>query len=222
MVIPACVYVNPSQEITREYDRLVRDYAALNRELEELKDEPAETIDGHRVSLYANIGLLSDIAFAHLHGAQGVGLYRTEIPFLAHRDFPSEEEQYSLYKRVVEGMAGKPVTIRTLDIGADKYPSYMRSPSVEPNPFLGWRSIRISLEVEEIFKTQLRAILRAGDLGRVQDAHPDGIEPGRRYSKSKNCWRKLRRSFVSEESRPFDRQMELGHHGGSSVCGSTR
>ena len=92
-----------------------------------LKDEPAETIDGHRVSLYANIGLLSDIAFAHLHGAQGVGLYRTEIPFLSHRDFPSEEEQYSLYKRVIEGMAGKPVTVRTLDIGADKYPSYMRS-----------------------------------------------------------------------------------------------
>ena len=89
------LYVNPNPEVVREYDRLERDYAALNRELEELKDEPAETIDGHRVSLYANIGLLSDIAFAHLHGAQGVGLYRTEIPFLAHRDFPSEEEQYS-------------------------------------------------------------------------------------------------------------------------------
>src|SRR5262249_36280041 len=93
------VYVNPGQGRPGEYDRLVRDYAALNRQLEELKDEPAETIDGHRVSLYANIGLLSDIAFAHMHGAQGVGLYRTEIPFLAHRDFPSEEEQYSLYKR---------------------------------------------------------------------------------------------------------------------------
>ena len=81
------VYVNPSQEITREYDRLVRDYADLNRELEELKDEPAETIDGHRVSLYANIGLLSDIAFAHMHGAQGVGLYRTEIAFLGAPGF---------------------------------------------------------------------------------------------------------------------------------------
>ncbi len=87
---------------------------------------------------------------------------------MSHRDFPSEEEQYELYKWVIEGMAGKPVTIRTLDIGADKYPTYMRSTTVEPNPFLGWRSIRISLEVEEIFKTQLRAILRAGDLGRVR------------------------------------------------------
>jgi phosphotransferase system, enzyme I, PtsP len=202
------VYVNPSQEITREYDRLVRDYAALNRELEELKDEPAETIDGHRVSLYANIGLLSDIAFAHLHGAQGVGLYRTEIPFLAHRDFPSEEEQYSLYKRVVEGMAGKPVTIRTLDIGADKYPSYIRSASVEPNPFLGWRSIRISLEVEEVFKTQLRAILRAGDLGRVRMLIPM-VSSLEEILKIKELLGEAKEE-LRHEGTPFDRQMELG------------
>ena len=134
------IYVNPGHEVIREYDRLERDYAELNRELEELKDLPAETIDGHRVALYANVGLLNDVAFAHLHGAQGVGLYRTEIPFLAHRDFPSEEEQYSLYKRVVEGMADKPVTIRTLDIGADKYPSYMRSVGLEPIHF--WAGAR--------------------------------------------------------------------------------
>jgi phosphoenolpyruvate-protein phosphotransferase len=202
------VYVNPSQEITREYDRLVRDYAALNRELEELKDEPAETLDGHRVSLYANIGLLSDIAFAHMHGAQGVGLYRTEIPFLAHRDFPAEEEQYSLYKRVVEGMAGKPVTIRTLDIGADKYPSYMRSPSVEPNPFLGWRSIRISLEVEEVFKTQLRAILRVGDLGRVRMLIPM-VSSLEEILKIKELVAEAKEE-LRQEGTPFDRQMELG------------
>ena len=113
------VHVNPSAEVIREYDRLERDYAELNRELGELKNLPAETTDGHRVSLYANVGLLSDIAFAQLHGAQGIGLYRTEIPFLSHRDFPSEDEQFELYSRVVESMAGKPVTIRTLDIGAD-------------------------------------------------------------------------------------------------------
>jgi phosphotransferase system, enzyme I, PtsP len=202
------VYVNPSQEITREYDRLVRDYAALNRELEELKDEPAETVDGHRVSLYANIGLLSDIAFAHMHGAQGVGLYRTEIPFLAHRDFPSEEEQYSLYKRVVEGMAGKPVTIRTLDIGADKYPSYIRSASVEPNPFLGWRSIRISLEVEEVFKTQLRAILRVGDLGRVRMLIPM-VSSLEEILKIKELLGEAKEE-LRHEGTPFDRQMELG------------
>ncbi|TMA08913.1 MAG: phosphoenolpyruvate--protein phosphotransferase, partial [Deltaproteobacteria bacterium] len=77
------------------------------------------------------------MAFANLHGAQGIGLYRTEVPFLAHRDFPSEDEQYALYRRVVEAMGEKPVTIRTLDIGADKYPSYVRRANPEPNPFLG-------------------------------------------------------------------------------------
>ena len=202
------LYVNPNPEVVREYDRLEREYDALNRELEELRDEPAETIDGHRVSLYANIGLLSDIAFAHMHGAQGVGLYRTEIPFLAHRDFPSEEEQYSLYKRVVEGMAGKPVTVRTLDIGADKYPSYMRSTRAEPNPFLGWRSIRISLDVEEIFKTQLRAILRAGTLGRVRLLIPM-ISSLEEVLKVKELLAEAK-DELQRESTPFDLNMELG------------
>jgi len=202
------IYVNPNHEVIREYDRLKQDYLKLNRELEELKDLPAETIDGHRVSLYANIGLLSDVAFAHLHGAQGIGLYRTEIPFLSHRDFPSEEEQYALYKRVVEGMAGKPVTIRTLDIGADKYPSYMRSVGTEPNPFLGWRSIRISLEVEEIFKTQLRAVLRAGVLGRVRLLVPM-VSSLEEILKVKELLAEARNE-LEHEGTPFDRQLELG------------
>jgi phosphotransferase system, enzyme I, PtsP len=204
----AVVYVNPNQEIIREYDRLELDYLKLNRELDGLKNLPAETLDGHRVSLYANIGLLSDVAFAHLHGAQGIGLYRTEIPFLAHRDFPSEEEQYALYKRVVEAMAGKPVTIRTLDIGADKYPSYMRSVGSEPNPFLGWRSIRISLEVEEIFKTQLRAILRAGDLGRVRLLVPM-VSSLEEILKVKELLGEAKEELQGDGT-PHDRQMELG------------
>ena len=203
-----CAYVNPGHEIIREYDRLEREYVAFNRELEELKDLPAETLDGHRVSLYANVGLLSDVAFAQLHGAQGIGLYRTEISFLSHRDFPSEEEQYALYKRVVEGMAGKPVTIRTLDIGADKYPSYMRSVATEPNPFLGWRSIRISLEVEEIFKTQLRAILRVGDLGRVRLLVPM-VSSLEEILKVKELLAEAK-AELEREGTPFDRRMELG------------
>jgi phosphotransferase system enzyme I (PtsP) len=202
------IHVNPNSEVIREYDRLERDYADLNRELAGLKSLPPETTDGHRVSLYANIGLLSDVAFAQLHGAQGVGLYRTEIPFLSHRDFPSEEDQYSLYSRVVEGMAGKPVTIRTLDIGADKYPSYMRSVTTEPNPFLGWRSIRISLEVEEIFKTQLRAILRAGELGRVRLLIPM-ISSLEEIQKVKEILAEAK-TELEREGTPYDRQMELG------------
>ncbi|HEU4772056.1 MAG TPA: phosphoenolpyruvate--protein phosphotransferase, partial [Candidatus Udaeobacter sp.] len=202
------IHVNPNSEVIREYDRLERDYAELNRELGGLKNLPAETTDGHRVSLYANIGLLSDVAFAQSHGAQGVGLYRTEIAFLSHRDFPSEEDQYSLYSKVVEGMAGKPVTIRTLDIGADKYPSYMRSVAAEPNPFLGWRSIRISLEVEEIFKTQLRAILRAGDLGRIRMLIPM-ISSLEEIQKVKEILAEAK-GELEREGTPYDRQMELG------------
>ena len=202
------LHVNPTAEVINEYDRLKNDYAELNRELGELKDLPAETTDGHRVSLCANVGLLSDVAFAHFHGAQGIGLYRTEIPFLSHRDFPSEEEQFALYKRVVEGMTDKPVTIRTLDIGADKYPSYMRSVAIEPNPFLGWRSIRISLEVEEIFKTQLRAILRVGDLGSVRMLVPM-ISSLEEIQKVKELLAEAKVE-LEREGTPFDREMELG------------
>jgi phosphotransferase system enzyme I (PtsP) len=202
------VYINPSHEVVREYDRLEREYLAFNKELGELRDLPAETQDGHRVSLYANIGLLSDIAFAHLHGAQGVGLYRTEIHFLTHRDFPGEEEQFALYRRVVEGMGGRPVTIRTLDIGADKYPAYVRRGTTEPNPFLGWRSIRVSLEMPEIFKTQLRAILRAGALGRVRLLIPM-VTSLEEILRVKELLAEVKEELEHEEA-PFDSQIELG------------
>jgi phosphotransferase system enzyme I (PtsP) len=161
------VYVNPGTEVIREYTQLDREYRAFNRDLEGIHDLPAETRDGVRVTLAANVGLLIDVTFAQRHGAEGVGLYRTEIPFLTYRDFPSEEEQLELYRRVLGSMGGKPVTIRTLDLGPDKYPAYMRLPR-EHNPYLGWRSIRISLEKSDIFKVQLRAILRVGVHGPVR------------------------------------------------------
>lgn len=202
------VYINPSHEVRREYERLERDYVAINRELNELRDLPAETLDGHRVALYANIGLLSEIAFARMHGAQGIGLYRTEVAFLAHRDFPSEEEQYNLYRRVVESMGEKAVTIRTLDIGADKYPVYMRRANPEPNPFLGWRSIRVSLEALEIFKTQLRAVLRVGALSRVRLLIPM-VSSLDEILKIKEVLSEVKDELEREET-PFDPQMELG------------
>lgn len=202
------VYINPSQEIVREYDRLERQYLAFSRELDEIRDLPAETLDGHRVALYANIGLLSDVALAQRHGAQGIGLYRTEIPFLSHLDFPSEEEQYDLYRRVVEGMAGKPVTIRTLDIGADKYPAYLRRPNPEPNPVLGWRSVRVSLEMVEIFKAQLRAILRVGAIGRVRLLIPM-VSSLDELLKVKEILAEVKNELERAET-PFDRHTELG------------
>lgn len=165
------VYVNPTGEILREFERLAREYRAFNRDLETLRELPAQTQDGHHVSLCANIGLLGDLNLARLHGAEGIGLYRTEVPFLSHRDFLTEDEQVDLYRRVIEGMGGKPVTIRTLDLGADKYPRYLNVPR-EDNPFLGWRSVRISLELPEIFKAQLRAILRVSDAGPVRVMFP--------------------------------------------------
>jgi len=165
------VYVNPSLDIVREYERLDREYRAFNRELSALRDLPAVTRDGKRIGLEANIVLFSDLNYARQHGAEGIGLYRTEFPFLSHRDFLGEEEQVELYSRIVAGMEGKPVTIRTLDLGADKYPAYLRVPR-EDNPFLGWRSIRISLEMPDIFKTQLRAILRASAAGPVRMLFP--------------------------------------------------
>src|SRR5207249_284355 len=103
------VYVNPAAEVTREYERIAREYRAFNRELEGIKSLPAETPDGRRVSMYANVGLLADLMFAHRHGAEGVGLYRTEFPFITYREFPDEEEQYQLYARLVRAMEGRPV-----------------------------------------------------------------------------------------------------------------
>ena len=154
------VYVRPSEDVAKEYRRLARQFRAFQRDLEEVRDLPAETLDGYRVSLMANVGLLADAEFADAHGAEGVGLFRTELPFLSYRDFPSEDEQVSLYRTLIDRMGNRPVTIRTLDIGADKYPAYVRGEK-EQNPFLGWRSIRISLDIETIFVEQLRAILRA-------------------------------------------------------------
>ena len=154
------VYVAPSEHIRREYERLAREEAELVAGLAELRDQPAETPDGYRIPLYANTGLLSDITPSLRSGAEGVGLYRTEFPFMVRDRFPSEDEQYRIYSQVVEAFAPRPVVLRTLDVGGDKGLSYF--PIVEENPFLGWRGIRITLDHPELFLVQIRAMLRAG------------------------------------------------------------
>jgi phosphotransferase system enzyme I (PtsP) len=165
------VYINPPGTICEEYRRLEVDQTRELTRLEEYRDQPAQTADGERIILRANIGLISDIDVAQRFGAEGVGLYRTEFPYMARVDFPSRDDQYELYKRVVLGFAGSPVTIRTLDIGGDKGLPYFAPPK-EENPFMGWRSVRVSLDNRDIFRTQIEAILLAGSHGPVRLLFP--------------------------------------------------
>lgn len=166
-----CVYLNPSDSILDEYFRLEHDRLLEQERLEKLRDVPAQTRDGKRILLRANIGLLSDINIARRNGAEGVGLYRTEFPYMARSSFPDREEQYHLYRRVVEEFDGQPVTIRTLDIGGDKALPYFTPPE-EDNPFMGWRSVRVSLDNREIFQTQIEAILMAAVHGPIRMLFP--------------------------------------------------
>ncbi|WJW75143.1 phosphoenolpyruvate--protein phosphotransferase [Thiohalobacter sp. IOR34] len=153
------VFVKPTPAMLEEFQRLVREEDELKAGLEQLAALPAETPDGLRMPLYVNTGLLSDISPSLRSGADGVGLYRTEVPFMIRDGFPSEDEQTRIYRQVLEGFSPSPVTLRTLDVGGDKALPYF--PVVEDNPFLGWRGVRLMLDHPELFLTQLRAILRA-------------------------------------------------------------
>ena len=153
------IYVQPSHKVLEAFRQRISEAKALSQRLVALRDVPAKTLDGVRLPLYANIGLVSDIVAAQSSGAEGVGLYRTEYPFLLREAFPVEGEQYQIYRELLESFAEKPVTLRTLDVGGDKLLPYF--PVQEDNPFLGCRGIRFSLDHPEIFLIQLRAMLRA-------------------------------------------------------------
>ncbi len=153
------LFIRPSHQIHQEYLQLIDADKKLNENLNKLINKPSHTLDDVHIPLYVNTGLLSDIGPSLKSGAEGVGLYRTEIPFLLHDGFPSEDEQVKIYQQVLKSFSPRPVTFRTLDIGGDKSLPYF--PITEDNPFLGWRGIRIMLDHPEIFITQIRAILRA-------------------------------------------------------------
>ncbi|MGA1875266.1 MAG: phosphoenolpyruvate--protein phosphotransferase [bacterium] len=154
------IYLEPSEEIMTAFKARNDDRAGLSKRKRRMKDHTV-TKDGLRVKLLANINLLTDLKLARELHAEGVGLYRTEFPFLIRSTFPSEEEQFVVYRKLIEGMPGKVITFRTLDIGGDKVLSYYRN-TREENPFLGMRSIRFSLRNKDIFVQQIRAMLRAG------------------------------------------------------------
>lgn len=153
------IYVSPSYALHKEFETLAREEQELDASLENLRDKPAQTKDGHRVILYVNAGLGADVSLALAAGAEGVGLYRTETPFLIRDRFPSGEEQRVIYRQLIASFAPRPVTMRTLDVGGDKALTYF--PVKEENPFLGWRGIRITLDHPEIFLVQVRAMMRA-------------------------------------------------------------
>lgn len=153
------VCIDPVEAVRDEYLRLQAEDQELASGLGELRDLPAATTDGHRVTLQVNTGLLADITPAQDSGGEGVGLYRTEFPFMVRQQFPGEDEQYRIYLDVLASFAPLPVTMRTLDVGGDKTLPYF--PIREENPFLGWRGIRITLDHPEVFLGQIRSMLRA-------------------------------------------------------------
>ena len=165
------VYIQPSRAILDEFERLAEEDRELSGELQRLHTLPAETPDGLRLALYVNTGLDTDISESVKSAAEGVGLHRTELAYLVRQSFPGEEEQYELYRAVLAAFAPRPVTLRTLDVGGDKPLPYLTVQ--EDNPFLGWRGIRVTLDHPEIFRTQLRAMLRANiGLGNLRVLFP--------------------------------------------------
>ncbi len=199
------IYLEPSEEVHRKYRELDQAWKALH-DASDVSEE-TRTKCGGRVHLYANINLLSDLKPARRFKAEGVGLYRSEFPFIVRSDFPSEEEQYLIYKKLVEQMEGRPVTFRTLDIGGDKMLSYY-SHVHEANPFLGMRAIRFSLQNKDIFCDQLRAFLRAGAGAKTRIMFPlvssvDDFEAARTIVY--DCMAELEKNDI-----PFSRDTQLG------------
>lgn len=166
-----CVYIDPAADLLATMEEKQKNDFKREALLQTLKKKPNVTLDGREIKVYANIGNAGDIGLVLQNDAGGIGLFRSEFLYLESEDFPSEEDQFAVYKRVVETMAGKKVIIRTLDIGADKQAAYFRL-DPEENPALGYRAIRICLTRKEVFKQQLRAILRASAYGTVSIMFP--------------------------------------------------
>ncbi len=165
------VFIHPTDEEKQAVDAKGAEFAAQKAEWEKLKHAETVTADGKHIELAANIGTPKDLDGVRNNGAEAIGLYRTEFLYMDSPDFPTEEDQYKAYKAVLEGMDGKPVVVRTMDIGGDKELPYLTLPH-EMNPFLGYRAIRICLAEDEMFRTQLRALLRASVHGPLRIMFP--------------------------------------------------
>jgi phosphotransferase system enzyme I (PtsI) len=187
---------DPEPEVLEEHRRKQRRYQELTANLAELRDQPCVTRDGRVIELGANLEVPEELPAILEHGADGIGLYRTEFFYLSRRSLPTEEVQYGTYCSIVEAMRPHPVTIRTLDVGGDKFASYLGTP-IERNPFLGMRGLRFSLRHEDLFRTQVRAILRATAHGNVRVMFPMvvGLEE---FRKASGIVQRVRRQLTQE------------------------
>ncbi len=199
--------VHPSSRSLRKYGKLAEMRQSIQRGFNHLRDQPAETRDGHGVTLSANIELVTEVPEVRKCGAKGVGLFRSEYLYITRSDLPSEEEQLAAYREVASLLSPEPVIIRTVDLGGDKFASAVRLPP-EVNPFLGFRAIRFCLAQPEIFKTQLRAILRSSAHGKVRMMYPmisSVDEVIRANTLLDECKKELRKHHIA-----FDENMDVG------------
>jgi phosphotransferase system enzyme I (PtsI) len=201
------VIINPDEAISREYIEKRKQIRFLEREVLKYAALPAETRDGYRIKMGANIELVEEIPIALRHGAEGIGLYRTEILYLNREDLPSEEEQFQTYKKIAEGIAPSSAVIRTLDVGGDKFLSN-HGYGHEANPALGLRAIRFSIKEPHLFKVQFRGILRASAFGKLKIMLPmiSGIAEVR---KSKEVLEEAKEELIGEGI-PFDKEIQIG------------
>ncbi|MEH7299287.1 phosphoenolpyruvate--protein phosphotransferase [Neobacillus drentensis] len=201
------VHINPTPELVEQYRKTHEEYEVQKAEWAKLVNEPTVSADDHHVELAANIGTPKDLKGVRENGGEGVGLYRTEFLYMGRDQLPTEEEQFEAYKAVLEGMSGKPVVVRTLDIGGDKELPYLELPK-ELNPFLGFRAIRLCLEEQDIFRTQLRALLRASSYGNLKIMFPM-IATLDEFREAKAILEEEKQKLISENQKVAE-HIELG------------
>jgi phosphotransferase system enzyme I (PtsI) len=201
------VHINPTPELVEQYRNVHNEYEVQKAEWAKLVNEPTVTSDDHHVELVANIGTPKDLKGVIENGGEGVGLYRTEFLYMGRDQLPTEEEQFESYKAVLEGLKGKPVVVRTLDIGGDKELPYLDLPK-EMNPFLGFRAIRLCLEEQGIFRTQLRALLRASNYGILKIMFPM-IATLDEFRAAKSILEEEKQKLIAEGQKVSD-DIELG------------
>ncbi|MCK5450586.1 MAG: phosphoenolpyruvate--protein phosphotransferase [Candidatus Omnitrophica bacterium] len=205
--IHGVVVVNPTKKILAKYREEKKRYEVLEHELVELKTLPSQTLDGKKVIVAGNIELPEDVVSVLSHGAQGIGLYRTEYFYMNRRDLPDEEEQFNAYKSVAMRIKSECVVVRTLDLGGDKFLSQLDIPK-EMNPFLGWRAIRYCLARPAVFKTQLRAILRASVYGNLKLMYP--MISGVGEFRQANVLLEEAKNELREKNIPFNDKISVG------------